>query len=181
MARSTVEVRYSGVAIAFHWAIALLVIVNLVIGLGHDALPALRAWMPAHKSIGITVLALTLARLAWRIGHRAPPLPSHIAGWEKAATHAAHWLFYALLILLPLSGWMMVSSPDRKRPLDWFGVFDIPFLPVSRATAHFGGDAHGLLGWSMLALVALHFAAALRHQFVLRDNLVARMLPRAAR
>ncbi|WEK41984.1 MAG: cytochrome b [Candidatus Sphingomonas colombiensis] len=181
MARSMIDVRYSSVAIAFHWAIALLVIVNLIIGIGHDAVPALRAWMPAHKSIGITVLVLTLARLAWRLGHRSPPLPPRMAAWERSATYAAHWLFYGLLILLPLSGWMMVSSPDRKRPLDWFGLFDIPFLSVSRATAHLGGDAHGILGWSMLALVAIHVAAALRHQFLLRDNLIARMVPGSAR
>lgn len=181
MTRPMIGARYSAVAIALHWTIALFVIINLVVGIGHDAVPALRAWMPAHKSIGITVLVLTLARLAWRLGHRAPPLPAEVKGWERGAAHAVHGLFYVVLILLPLSGWAMVSSPDRKKPLDWFGVFDVPFLSVSRETAHFGGGAHGLLGWLMLALVVIHIAGALRHQFLLRDNLVARMLPGSAR
>lgn len=177
MTGSTTSARYSNVAIALHWVIALFVIINLIVGLGHDAVPALRAWMPGHKAIGITVLALTAARLAWRLGHRAPPLPPEVPGWERGVAHSAHALFYVLLILLPLSGWMMVSGPEHRRPLNWFGMFDIPYLPVSGATAHSGGSAHGVLGWLMLGLVVIHIAAALRHHFVLRDGLVARMLP----
>ncbi|MFW2852928.1 cytochrome b [Sphingomonas sp. TX0543] len=179
MTRPFVGARYSGVAIALHWLIAFFVIVNLLIGIGHDSVPMLRAWMPGHKSIGITVLVLTLLRLGWRLAHRAPPLPPELAGWERAAAQLVHGLFYAVLLLLPLSGWAMVSSPEHRRPLDWFGAFDIPFLPVSRVTANLGGDAHGVLGWLMLGLVVVHIAAALRHQFLLRDNLVARMLPRS--
>lgn len=179
--RPAMDARYSGVAIAFHWGIALLVLINLFIGFGHELLPALRAWMPAHKSIGISVLVLTVARLAWRIGHRPPPLPAARPAWEKGAAHATHWALYALLLLIPLSGWMMVSGPGGRRPLDWFGAFPIPYLPVSKAGAGLGGSAHGLLGWAMLALVAIHVAAALRHHFLLRDGLLARMLPTRAR
>ena len=169
--------RYSGVAILFHWVIAALVIVNLIIGIGHDPVPALRAWMPAHKAIGVTVLALTLARLAWRLAHRPPPLPATVPTIERRVAHAVQWTFYALLILMPLSGWIMVSGPDHRRPLTWFGAFDIPYLSLGAAASDRAATAHGVLGWLMLALVALHVAGALRHHFLLRDATLARMAP----
>lgn len=179
MTRAPMDRRYSGVAIAFHWVIAFLVIVNIAVGLLHDPIPALGAWMPGHKSIGITVLVLTIARLAWRLAHRPPPLPATTKAWERGAAHATHWTLYALLLAMPITGWLMVSGTAKRRPLDWFGLFDIPYLPVSKAAGSFGGDAHGLLGWLMLALVALHIAAALRHHLVLRDTVLLRMTPGA--
>lgn len=169
--------RYSGVAIAFHWTIALLVIVNLVIGIGHEGIPALRAFMGAHKAIGITVLVLTIGRVAWRLAHRPPPLPGDVAGWQKGVAHATHWALYVLLLLMPLSGWLMVSGPDGRRPLDWFGLFPLPYLPASEGLADAGHSAHGLLGWIMLALVVLHVAAALYHHLLLRDRVLVRMAP----
>ncbi|MBB3694635.1 cytochrome b [Sphingomonas sp. BK580] len=171
--------RYSRVAIAFHWTIAALVIVNIAVGLGHDPIPALRALMPAHKAIGLTVLALTALRVAWRLAHRPPRLPAGTPGWERGAAHATHWTLYLLLVALPLSGWVLVSGPQGRRPLNWFGVFDLPYLPVTSPAAEGAAKAHGLLGWVMLALVLLHLAAALRHHLVLRDRVLARMLPGA--
>ncbi|MFT3975977.1 MAG: cytochrome b [Sphingomonas bacterium] len=181
MTRPMMDARYSSVAVVLHWAIALLVLFNIVVGIGHDPLPALRALMPAHKAVGITVLALTAARLGWRIAHRAPPLPPEIAPWERGAAHAVHALFYVLLIVLPLSGWLMVSGPEHRRPLTWFGAFDIPYLPASAASADLGGTIHGPAGWLMVALLAIHIGAVIRHQFILRDNLLARMSLRSAR
>ncbi|MBW6528202.1 cytochrome b [Sphingomonas sp. RHCKR7] len=171
--------RYSRVAIAFHWTIAALVIFNIAVGLGHDPIPALRALMPAHKAVGITVLALTALRVAWRLAHRPPPLPADTPGWERGAAHATHWTLYLLLVALPLSGWVMVSGPQGRRPLSWFGAFDLPYLPATAPAAEGAAKAHGLLGWVMLALVLLHVAAALRHHLVLRDRVLARMLPGA--
>ncbi|KQN90935.1 cytochrome B [Sphingomonas sp. Leaf231] len=179
--RLPVTQRYSAVAIAFHWTIALLVIVNLIVGIGHDTLPALRAWRPGHKAIGITVLALTVLRVAWRLAHRPPPLPAFTPRWERGVAHATHWALYLLLLLMPLSGWAMVSGPEGRRPLTWFGAFDLPYLPVSGTTAGAGHEAHALLGWVMLALVVLHVAAALRHHLILRDSLLLRILPRGTR
>ena len=181
MNRPMMDARYSSVAITLHWLIALLVLFNLFVGIGHDAIHALRALMPAHKAAGITVLVLTLARLGWRLVHRAPPLPPEIAPWERRTAHAVHSLFYVLLVALPLSGWLMVSAPDHRRPLEWFGAFDIPFLPVSGSVADLGGAAHGPLGWLMLVLAGVHIAGALRHQFLLRDKVLARMIPPVAR
>lgn len=169
--------RYSGVAIAFHWTIALLVIVNLVIGIGHDAIPALRALMGAHKAIGVTVLLLTAGRIAWRIAHRPPALPAGTPAWEKGVAHATHWTLYLLMIALPLSGWLMVSGPGPHRPFLWFGLFDIPTLPVGKPLADLGGTAHGPLSWVMAALVVLHVAAALRHHLLLRDSVLVRIAP----
>ena len=177
MNRPPMNARYSGVAIAFHWSIALLVIANLAIGL----VPPLRFLMSAHKAIGITILFATFGRLAWRLAHRAPPLPPGTAAWEKGAAHATHWGLYLLLIAMPLSGWAMVSGSAKRRPLDWFGAFDIPYLPVSGAAGQVGHTMHGLFGWVMLALVGLHIAAALRHHLLLRDDVLLRMIPTTRR
>jgi cytochrome b561 len=167
--------RYSSVAIAFHWTIAALVLFNLWLGLAHDNLP--REWqvMTVHKSVGLTVLVLSLARLAWRLTHRPPLLAHDLPAWERAAALAAHWGFYALLILMPLSGWVM--SSQSRRPLHWFWAFDVPKLPVTEAMGDFAGGAHEWLGWTMIALILLHVAAALRHHLILRDATLARMLP----
>lgn len=167
--------RYSTGAIVFHWTIAALVIVNLAIGLLHDAVPLLRAWMPAHKAIGITVLALTALRIVWRLTHRPPRLLG-LSAAERATALAVHLTLYALMVAMPLTGWMMVSG-HGARPLTWFGLATIPALPVSAAQSALGANAHGLLGWLMLALVVLHIAAALRHHLILRNGLLLRMVP----
>jgi cytochrome b561 len=173
--------RYSRVAIWLHWTIALLVILNLAVGLLHDSVPALRAWMGAHKALGMTVLVLSIARLAWRIEHRPPPLPSLMPGWEKGLAHTAHAILYVMMIGMPLTGWLMVSGSAKRNPFSWFGLFDIPLLPVSKAFGSFGHEAHEILGWMMLALVVAHVAAALRHHLLLRDEVLARMAPLLSR
>lgn len=173
---STSTVRYTRVAMWLHWIIAVLIVANLAIGLLHDPVPAFRALMPAHKAIGITVLVLTLARIGWRLTHRAPAPLARMRRWQKIAAEAVHGLLYLLLLAMPLTGWALVSGAYR-RPMTWFGAFPLPFLPVSPATAGRADAAHGLLGWLMLALVAAHVAAALYHRLVLRDGVLGRMAP----
>jgi cytochrome b561 len=173
--------RYAWGAIWLHWSIAVLVLVNLLLGLFHDSLHGIEWVIPVHRSIGIAVLALTLVRLGWRLTHRPPPLPSDTADWERLAARAAHWGFYILSLALPLTGWMLSSNPARLRPMAWFGVFPISPLPISAAAAKLGHNVHGLLGYAMLALVMLHIAAALRHHFLLRDAVLGRMAPRLIR
>ena len=174
--RGAVAVRYTRVAMWLHWVIAALVVANLTIGLLRGPVPALGALMPAHQAIGLTVLALTLVRIAWRLGHRPPPLPTEIPGWQRFASATVHAALYLLLLAMPATGWLLVSGGER-RPLTWFGLFPLPYLPATPAAADAGDAAHVVLGWLMLALVALHVAAALYHRLVLRDGVLGRMAP----
>lgn len=165
--------RYSRVAIVFHWTIAGLVVANLAIGLLHESL--LKGTIPLHMAIGLTVLALTVARIVWRLGHRPPPLPAEIPAWARGSAHALHMILYFLMIAMPLTGWAMGSGRAVPRPVSWFGLFDVPPLPIGKAAAGFGHEVHEILGWAMLVLVAIHVAAALRHHFLLRDGVLTRM------
>ena len=171
--------RYSSVAIAFHWVIAALIIVNLLLGFFHGDFgrETRSSMMLVHKATGITILALSVARLLWRLGHRPPPFDPVLRRWEAGLAHVIHWLFYALLIAIPLSGWLLSSSSDR--PVDFFGLFDIPPLPVSRGDdAHdFLEEAHELLGLSMVGLIVLHVAGALKHHVQGHRHLIGRMAP----
>jgi cytochrome b561 len=169
--------RYSTGAIWFHWVIAALVVFNIVVGLFHEGVPALRALMGAHKAAGITVLVLTLARIAWRLAHRPPPLPAQLPAWEIAAARLVRGAFYVLLLAMPLSGWIMVSASTHPRPLSWFGLFGMPLLPVSHAAGAPAGTTHAVLGYLFAALVVLHVAAALRHHFLLRNPVLGRVIP----
>ncbi len=164
--------RYSRVAIALHWLIALAIIFNLSSGL-------LDRYMPVHKATGITILVLSLFRLYWRLAHRPPPPEPTLARWEIAVATVTHWTFYVLMIAMPVTGWLMTSAGGRKFPLSWYGLFDVPYLPVARdkGLAAAMGGAHETLGYAMLALAALHIAAAMKHVFLDGDGTFARMLP----
>jgi cytochrome b561 len=161
--------KYNAGARALHWIIALLILANLASGLLHLAIPI-------HKAIGLTVLALSLARLGWRFMWTAPAYPASMARREIAAAHAVHGVLYVLMIAMPLSGWVMASA--GKYPLSWFGLFAWPKLPVAKDGGLYaiGHGFHGTGGWVLLALVAGHVAAALRHRFVLKDGILRRML-----
>lgn len=171
--------RYNGVAIAFHWTIAVLVLANLPLGLLHDwierNLDYSAMWI--HKSIGLTVLVLTIGRIGWRLAHRPPPLPPGFARWEAAAAATVHISFYVVLLALPITG--LVRSSGGPYPLTWFGLFDVPKLPVTEdgAADRLASALHDRLGWLMLGLAVLHIAAAVRHRFWLKDKVLERMLP----
>ncbi|MCC7462234.1 MAG: cytochrome b/b6 domain-containing protein [Gammaproteobacteria bacterium] len=191
---------YTAVAIILHWAIAVAIVGDLVIGLWmHQAIDvaATRARAVAvfqlHKSIGLTVLALTMIRLLWRLAHRPPPLPLHMAGWEKVAAHITHGALYLLMFALPLSGWLYVSTQWRGDapllvPTMWFGLLPIPNLFGLQALANEARaawsatllDSHALLAWTMVALLVLHVGAAIKHQFIDRDEVAAQMIPALA-
>lgn len=168
-------VRYNGIARALHAAIAVLVIANLALGLGHDALEDTFAVMPLHKSIGLTVLALSVARLLWRFTWTTPPYDPPLGRFDAAAAKLVHWAFYALIVLVPLLGWIMSSAGDR--PLEWFGLFAVPKFAVEKESTlwEIAHEGHELLGLVMLGLAILHVAAALRHHFVLKTGLLRRM------
>lgn len=172
---SAAQIRYSNVAIILHWLIAALVVwnVGVVFLTGEEVPPTL---MESHKAAGITVLALSLVRIGWRLTHRWPPLSDHLAGWEKALARTTHVLFYVLLFVVPLAGWIMVSA-GRGDPVSWFGLFDIPALPVarSRETAGLFYEVHEYAAFAMIGLVILHVAGALKHSFIDRAPGLSRM------
>lgn len=168
--------RYDAVARLFHWATALLVIANLITGLAHDALEGEWNAMPFHKACGLTVLIMAAGRLAWRLAHRPPPWPPVMHRWQRAAATAVHAAFYALIFVMPITGWIMSSA--SKYPLSWFGLFAWPKLAVAKDSplADAAHEGHEVLGFVFIGLLALHIIAALHHQFVSRDGLIRRMI-----
>ncbi|MFB0613313.1 cytochrome b [Aurantiacibacter poecillastricola] len=170
---------YSAVAMIFHWTIAVLVILNwrLAENAEHASREQAMAIFADHKAIGITILVLTLGRLAWRLTHKWPPLPSNYAGWEKMLARTTHVIFYILLVGLPLGGWLANSFNGRE--VEYFGLFTIPALPVgeNEGLADSIYDVHSLGGQIIIYLVALHILGALKHTFIDKDGGIARMLP----
>jgi cytochrome b561 len=181
--------RYTGVAMFFHWLIAALMIVNVVLALSADSLPEgwERPFINTHKSIGITVLGLALLRLLWRFANPPPPLPARYPKWEKVSAHAAHYALYAVMLALPLSGWIHDSAWKRaaQNPLLLYGVIPWPRIsyfmdldPQTKEMAHkVFGQIHGSLAYVLYALFALHLAGALKHQFIDKEPELQRMLP----
>jgi cytochrome b561 len=170
---------YNDVARRIHWTIGVLVIVNIILGITHDALKGIFPAMPLHQSIGIVVLLLSLFRLSWRISHPAPPLPASVPGWQVFAAHSLHWLFYALMIGMPVSGWIFSSA--GKHPITFFWLFDLPKFAVTKNDPIVGilHEGHVIAGWTWGGLLLLHIGAALHHQFVARDRVLSRMWKRA--
>lgn len=173
--------RYSGGAIIFHWAIALLIVANIAVALATEDWegPSRAAAMQFHKATGFTVLILSVARLLWRLAHRPPPFPAEIRPWEAVGARVVHWLFYALMVALPLTGWLFISAAAERKPFNWYGFFDLPYLPVQgdKALGAFNHEAHEILGFVMIGLIVLHVAAALKHHFADGSRLIARMWP----
>ncbi|WNO53194.1 cytochrome b [Stakelama saccharophila] len=177
MGRATVRRdRYSRGAIFFHWTIALMVLFNLVVGIFHESLLEGLGLMPIHFAVGITVLVLSIGRWIWRLNHPAPRLPPGVPLAERAMAKTVQAIFYALIILMPLSGWMMMSGGPKPHAVSWFGLFDLPILPVGKTMGGASHEFHEIFGYAMAALVALHIAGALRHHFLLRDSVLRRML-----
>jgi cytochrome b561 len=179
---------YSRAAIVLHWVIAAMILGNIVGGLVMGQLlespdPEMRqigfVGVQLHKSFGLTVLVLSVVRLVMRLIEGFPPLPAHMTGFERFLARFTHWGFYALMILMPLSGWVMVSASPLGFPTLWFGLFEWPHLPVeqSRVTAERVHNAHELLAFTAIGLILLHVAGALKHHFLDRDDVLARMLP----
>jgi cytochrome b561 len=172
--------KYSKVAIALHWILAALIISNFVLAsMAEDVARELRgAYMNPHKAIGISILLFSVFRLYWRMGHKPPPLPDAITGWQAKAGKFVHAIFYFLIIAVPLSGWIMASAHPQAPPVSFFGLFDFS-LPIgkSEALAGFGHDAHEILTKPLAILIILHILAALKHQFADRLPFIQRMFP----
>ena len=180
MAAASRGLRYTRTAILLHWTIAVLMLTAIPLGLySANYEGVLSATLTnVHKVVGIAILALTLFRIAWRLLHRPPPLPEAMRPLLRVLAKATHVLFYAMLLVMPLSGWWMTSAFPKRHPFGILGMVEIPFLPVplSMAAAGRAHAIHQYLGWGIIGLIVLHVAAALKHQFVERDDILRRML-----
>jgi cytochrome b561 len=168
--------RYGRVAMLLHWVMALAIVGSFSVGLYMADLPfspqrlKLYNW---HKWAGVTILTLAAVRLLWRLTHR-PPAESPMPAWQRGAAHATHWLLYGLFFAVPLVGWAYSSAAGF--PIVWFGVLPLPdFVPADKALADAIKPWHAYLAYAMAVLVLMHVAAALKHQFIDRDGLLARM------
>ncbi|TDP82891.1 cytochrome b561 [Aquabacterium commune] len=175
--------RYTAVAMLLHWVLAVAILTAFLVGLYVEDLPfspnklKLINW---HKWAGVTILALSLLRLVWRLTHRPPALPARITqampSWQRVAHHGTHHLMYLLFFAVPLLGWAYSSA--KGYPIVWFGVLALPdFVSPDPALADAIKPLHALAAWGLIGLVALHVAAALKHQFIDRDGLLDRMRP----
>lgn len=178
---SPAAARYSRGAIAFHWTIAVLIMLNFAAAWVADDAPkeAARQIMGNHKAFGLLILLLSVLRIVWRLTHRPPPLADTLKTWEAAAAKVVHTLFYVLIVAIPLTGWAMASAFSGGEPIGFFGLFDIPGLPMAadKQTAGVFHEVHELLATLTLALLALHIGGALKHQFIDRDATLGRMIP----
>ena len=170
-------------AMALHWAMAALILAAWPIGFAmtrwfEDDLAQKFELYQLHKSLGVTILTLALLRLLWRLVNTAPELPETLAGWEKRLAHATHWGLYALFIVLPLTGWLIVSSSPIQVPTVVFGLVPVPHLTgPDEALFEVTQTTHQWLAWCFGVLLVLHIAAALKHHLVLKDQVLRRMLP----
>ncbi|RIJ23358.1 nickel-dependent hydrogenase, b-type cytochrome subunit/YceI-like family protein [Henriciella barbarensis] len=172
--------RYTAVAIALHWAIAFGILFMIWLGWNMDGK---ESWFQLHKSVGITILTLTVARIIWRVMNPPPPLPADMKPWESKASHAVHIGFYALMVIMPLTGWLTVSiSYDFDIPTVIFGLFSWPDIPGVGFLANETGFAivsniHSKLAYVAFALLALHVGGALKHEFGPEEGVLKRMMP----
>ncbi|HBS34339.1 MAG TPA: cytochrome B [Parvularcula sp.] len=186
--------RYTSVAISLHWLIAVLAIGQIAGGFYFEGLPKSAdaerfQLIQLHKSFGITILLLTFARLAWRLGHKPPPLPKAMPGWQKAAARGLHIGFYVLLIGVPLGGWAIVSASPLAETVKTylFGVVPWPHLPFfdgiedRKGLAHDIAELHEIGAKLMLGMIVLHAGAAMKHWLLDRDGVLESMAPFLAR
>ena len=170
--------RYTVAAITLHWLTAVLIVASVSLGLymvGLKLSPLKLRLYSLHKWVGVTIFILVATRLIWRATHAPPPLPAG-PRWQQVAAALNHWLLYALLVCIPLSGWLMSSAYGV--PVVYFGLIQLPDLVAKHKEL---GDVlkqlHEALAFTMLALVALHVIAALKHHMMDRDDVLHRMLP----
>ena len=184
---TTASERYTGVAIALHWAIAL-AIIGMILGGWYmsdlpDGAPGQYFLYQMHKSVGITILLLTIARIIWRLMNPPPSLPEDMNALEKTASHLVHLGFYGLMIAMPLTGWLYSSvSVKLDVPTVLYGLLswpDVPFVDGLKTEAASGvvNFIHSKLAWVALGLLGLHVAGALKHEFSAEDGVLKRMLP----
>ena len=169
---------YTRTSIALHWLIALLIFCAFPLGVYMHELPFSPGRLKLysyHKWIGVTVFLLAIARVAWRIGHPAPP-PAGMPAWQRIASVATHHLLYVLILAVPVSGWLMSSAKGFQTV--YLGMIPLPdLLAKDKELGDMLTTVHQILNFTMAALVITHVAAALKHYVVDRDEVLGRMIP----
>lgn len=178
MPLSSTPRRYTRTAMAFHWAMAVGLIGAIAVGWNASEMPMSVARLKLinwHKWFGITLLLFFVLRLLWRATHR-PPAPPPMPAWQARAAGAVHGLLYLLMAAVPLIGWAYSNAAGF--PVVWFGVLPLPdWVGPNKELAELLKGAHALAAWSLAALILAHVGAALKHLFIDRDRLLARMWP----
>lgn len=176
-----VVLRYSNTAVAFHWITVALVLTQAYLGFTFalsDEGPARDAVFVWHKTVGVTILLLTLARLAYRLKNPPPPFPPELPAWERFAATWNHWLFYTLLIAMPIVGFTAVSGHAAGPTTPIAGGIQVPVIPgISEDVGELAGEIHELAAYLLVTLILIHIAAALKHQLVDHWRGSARMPP----
>lgn len=174
------DARWGWPSMTLHWAIALLILSLLVLGFVIGELPRSPKYFwvyDLHKSLGLTVLALMLIRLGWRLYAGAPRPEPGTPAWQNLAAHVTHWAIYALALAMPISGWLY-DSASGLRALKYFGLVTVPKLTAPDPDIkNFSHAVHEYGAWLLIALILMHAGAALYHHFLQRDRTLWRMLP----
>jgi cytochrome b561 len=168
--------RFDAVAQGLHWVTALLMFTTLLIAWVMQSMPhdgRRDVYVDVHKSIGLTILLLTLARMVWRMRGGAPNCRQNRL--FSVLAKSSHWSLYALLLAMPLSGYIQSAATGHSAA--FFGLFQVPALPQNQALGNAAIFTHNLLRWPLYGFVAAHFAATLLHVAWFRDGTLERMLP----
>lgn len=173
------EYRFGTVSMLFHWVMALIIIVMIALGLYMVELPiSLKKlkYYGWHKQFGVLVLMLVTVRLAWRFSNTTPRLPPQMPKWEQFAAHGMHYVFYVFMFALPITGWMLSSAAGL--PVSFFGLFVLPDLVSESEPLRLQLTlVHKWLAYGLIAAICGHFAAAIKHHFIDKDDILRRMLP----
>lgn len=171
--------RWGAVTQTLHWLVALAVLIQLGLGFLFAGLPSGDPlWgqlFPLHTTLGLSILTLMVLRLLWRLVNPVPTLPDTLKPWQKTLARANHWLFYILLIGMPIGGYLLVSA--HGQPVPFFGAELPAAIGKSERLQGLIWVMHASGGFLLIALIALHVAAALRHAWLLRDGVLRRMTP----
>lgn len=180
MENSSAPTRYTATAIRMHWLVALLIFAAF--GMGwymtgiHGITPQKLKLFSWHKWLGVAIFALAVIRVSWRLLHPAPALPTGMSHWQQQAAHRVHQLLYALIVVIPLTGYFYSSATGI--PVVYLGLFKMPmFIEKSDQLKAILGPMHAWLNYLMAVIVVVHVLAALKHQLIDRDGTLGRMLP----
>lgn len=178
MLKNTME-KYGSLSKSFHWIVSIGIIALLIIGAVMGYVPKSSKHMVynIHKLIGISVLLLVFLRIGWALTNLKPALPNHYPQWMKLAASVSHKMLYLLILIMPISGWVMSSAtaPD-KHPFLFSWKLGLP-IAQNKAISTFAKEIHEIFAWVLFFVLVLHIAAALYHHIVRRDNILIRMLP----